>query len=52
MEFRLVEETRYEAHYAPTSVPAWFQTEGIRVEKRRLGPAPRRIAATFDLGWD
>ena len=52
MEFRLVDESDYEARYTPTSAPAWFQADGIRVEKREPGPAPARISATFNLGWD
>ena len=38
MEFGLVGESDYEARYTPTSAPAWFQADGIRVEKRRHLP--------------
>ena len=52
MEFHLVDESDREAFYVPANAPAWFEAQGIRVEKRRPDPAPVRIAATFDFGWD
>ena len=52
IEFRLVNESSKKAHYAPTNTPPGFVAKKIRVRKRGTDPAPTRITATFDLGWD
>ena len=52
MEFRLVDESSNKARYAPTSRPPGLEVKEIRVRKRKTSPAPPRITATFDLGWN
>ena len=51
VEFALDGESEFEARYRSINAPKGFQADGIRVEKREKGPAPRWITATFDVGW-
>ena len=51
VEFLLDSESEFEAWYKPINAPKGFQADGIRVERRRKGPALSRITATFDVGW-
>ena len=50
IEYELNSESSDTAYYAPRFAPEGFDAGGIRVKKQVPGPAPKRIAATFDFG--